>query len=201
LLRKNSFLTCLLKVVQVKLVPGVELVVAPKKRQVNRAPATGSDVENDQPQQQEKNSIGGREAWLRVQEIHSSFVKMLDVPGIKCSTTPSTVVFISSNTAKVGQFEDGQLVVMNSGQDQMQPQIGGSNGTVHRRGASLKRHRGQREGVAYVEDESVELDEETQHRDVTVRIKVWEGVAPGHVMVALPLRIFIGARIHMRMYL
>ncbi|CAM6111010.1 unnamed protein product [Calypogeia fissa] len=183
----------------VKLVPGVELVVAPKKRQVYKTPST-RDVGVDESPQQEADLIPMKEAWLRVQELHSSFVQKLDLPGVACSTTPSTTIFISPNSAKVALFEDGQLVVLSSGEGQTQQQVVGSKG--HQRRSQVQRHKGQREGVAYVEEEdAAESDEETPHRDAIVRLKFWEGVAAGHVMVSFPLRIFIGATIHMPVHL
>lgn len=182
-----------------KLVPGVELVVAPKKRQVNKGPPAG-DVGVDEPVQQASKAIPAKEAWLRVQELHSSFVQRLELPGITCSTTPSTAIFISPSTAKFCLLEDGQLLVLSSGQGQTEPHVVGSNGKHNGRGAPVRRQRGERHGVPDVEEDIAESDKVTQYRDAVVWLKFWEGVAAGHVMVGLSLRVFIGATIHMRMF-
>ncbi|KAL2623219.1 hypothetical protein R1flu_003424 [Riccia fluitans] len=175
----------------VKLVPGAEVVVAPKKRGL--APA--SEVADGESSSEETPLVSVRDAWLRVQELDSSLVQVLNLEKIKCSTTPSTTVYISLETRKSLSFEDVQLVVVSTGQAEENPPKRRIRGVPLNRGGNREQHHGKNDRV-YVDDASDD-EEEIPPRRAVVRLATTEGVAAGHVMVGFTLRLHIGVTIHM----
>ena len=87
---------------QVRLVPGTELIVAPKPRKK----FTQQDTTIVEP------SIV--KACLRVQELKSSLLQPCEMENFKCSIAPTTSIFVSANTAKKIPLINGQLVSVRS---------------------------------------------------------------------------------------
>lgn len=185
---------CLLEGVQVKLVPGAEIVVAPKKREVLAA----SDVADGESSSEETPLVAVRDAWLRVQELDTSLFQNLNLENIKCATTPSTTIYISPDTGKFLSFEDGQLVSVSNGQAQGHVQKARvSNASLNRGGHTEGYH--EKNDRVFYPDEASDDGEEILNRQALVRVAIREGVAAGHAMVGFTLRLYIGVTVHMRM--
>ncbi|KAL3690911.1 hypothetical protein R1sor_004562 [Riccia sorocarpa] len=175
----------------VKLVPGAEVVVAPKKREVTAV----HEVADDESSSEEPPLVSVRDAWLRVQELDSSLIQALNLEKIKCSTTPSTTVYISPETRKSLSFEDVQFVVVSTGQAEENPSKRRARGGSLMRGGNREQHHSKNDRV-YVDDASDD-EEEIPPRRAVVRLLTREDVAAGHVMVGFTLRLHIGITVHM----
>ncbi|KAG6550574.1 hypothetical protein Mapa_007943 [Marchantia paleacea] len=176
----------------VKLVPGAEIVVAPKKREVLAA----SDVADGESSSEETPLVAVRDAWLRVQELDSSLFHILNLERIKCSTTPSTAIYISPDTGKFLSFEDGQLVLVSNGQAQGHVQKARVSSAAHNRGGHTEGYHEKNDRIFYP-DEASDDGEEILNRQAVVRVSIREGVAAGHAMVGFTLRLYIGVTVHM----
>ncbi|BBN13818.1 peroxin-1 [Marchantia polymorpha subsp. ruderalis] len=176
----------------VKLVPGAEIVVAPKKREVLAA----SDVADGESSSEETPLVAVRDAWLRVQELDTSLFQNLNLENIKCATTPSTTIYISPDTGKFLSFEDGQLVSVSNGQAQGHVQKARvSNASLNRGGHTEGYH--EKNDRVFYPDEASDDGEEILNRQALVRVAIREGVAAGHAMVGFTLRLYIGVTVHM----
>lgn len=155
----------------VRLVPGTELIVAPKPR---KKPSPGLET------MAFATESSGVKAWLRVQEIHSSLMHPYEMDNFSCLVVPTTTMFVSEETAKQIPFIDGQLVVITN-----------VDGTMKQKEESGKRE--------IIKDDNRAVGKVDRNTKVVVLRMVYSNLAAeGHVMLASSLRLFIGAQIHTR---
>jgi peroxin-1 len=157
----------MLDIKQVRLVPGTELIVAPKPRKKPSSQQESTVVES---------SIV--KACLRVQELNSSLLQPCEVGNFKCSIAPTTIIFISANTAKKFLLTNGQLVIVRSLE----------------RASKSNEQNGRTDG--YRKEEG-KLNKTM--KSVVLRVVYAHVVAKGHVMLSSAVQHFIGAQTHTRM--
>jgi hypothetical protein len=173
----------------VRLVPGTELAVAPKQRKSKHMAAS------QEASSEAQLSKTVKPAWLRVQELDSQLLRHLQFRSLKVSSKPTTVVYISAATAKLTGLTDGLLVTVVSKEGDTHSQSGEALGTAARG------EHGESHGAASGLHEALLGDggkkgggNEFERRahvvpasKVVVRVRLDDGVARGHVMVAAPL--------------
>eukprot|EP00249_Psilotum_nudum_P010200 c22398_g1_i1 orf=364-1377(+) len=171
----------------VQLVPGAELVVAPKQR---KRMESLSDLTSDKMHSvSEETCSSSAKAWLRVQELDPSLVQMCEMEKFPYQIVPTTIVFVAPPIAKGIPFSNGQLVILTSASTTWLrrkryndiPNTGGQNSMLKARVADGEKG-------------------ESRNRFMVVRLVHCSLVVKGHAMIASSLRRFIGARIHSRMH-
>ena len=165
----------------VRLGPGAELVVAPKKRVV-AAPSTSdtqvsvADCKADDLDMSKKTLLGAGHAWLRVQELDSAFAQPVKFERLVCSSLPTTAIFVCPLTVKVLGLEHGQLVVLFKFASVSSEETGGIDAA-----AGHAKSNPQVQGFK---------------RRAIVKVCVTEAARRGHGMLAHPLQNYLGLDCH-----
>lgn len=159
----------------VRLVPGTELIIAPKPRKSHSHMLAEEKVPVNAPAI-ESSTVKAR---LRVQELNPSLAQSCELNNFSCYILPTTSIFVSPGTAEVIPFNDGQLVVVNS---------------VDTKRIKKKSESEKRQGLKIKTEDAGKVDKRT--RIIVLRLLYCNLVSEGHVMIASSLRLFLGVGIH-----
>lgn len=162
----------------VQLVPGTELVVAPKQRKRDLSSNITEAVKSHDKSVTTK-------ALLRVQELDRNLVQSCESGSIRFGVVPTSMAFISPRTGERFSLLNGQLAFLTS--------ISAGN-------KSIQNH-GRKKGQSYVPENANGISIDNNNGDIRqaiCRLVFLETVARGHVMLARSLRHYIHANLHTR---
>lgn len=164
--------------VSVQLVPGTEVVVAPKTRKTNMKPSHGSTIQSSD----EGHSTA--KALLRVQDSKLKLYHQSEVNNVAVSVMLTTAVFIHPETAKKSMLDNLQVVAIYPRTDSKK-KLSKQKDSARQKSSSLEK-----------ETNVGSLTKTDVSRNTIVRLIYSDLVARGHVMLPECLRYYLGADLH-----
>eukprot|EP01018_Ginkgo_biloba_P029575 Gb_20751 [translate_table: standard] len=165
----------------VQLVPGTELAVAPKRRK--QSMSTNLTTERGELD----NAM--TKASLRVQELERSLLQTCKSRSLRFGVVPTSVAFLSPDTAEGFSLSNGQLAILTSMSGETKISL------------NYGRQDGRKKSQPYVgEKANITTTDDSKRiaRQVICQLVFLETVSRGHIMLARSLRLYIGANIHTR---
>ncbi|TXG48256.1 hypothetical protein EZV62_027550 [Acer yangbiense] len=164
-----------------QLVPGTEVAVAPKRRKKNEKIHGDSFMQSSD----ERNNI--RKTLLRLQDSDKEMFRKYYVKGLELGVALTSVAFVSLETAKNASLQSLQLVTI-------VPRLSSKESMKSREKVSLKSNSISKE----VNDGT--LTDKKESRQAIVRLLISDTVAKGHIVIAQSLRLYLNAGLHSWVY-
>ncbi|KAG7990266.1 hypothetical protein I3843_02G017200 [Carya illinoinensis] len=170
----------------VQLMPGSEVAVAPKRRKKN---VNAHEVGYKQHGTSTKEHHIAR-ALLRIQAPDGRFIHRSNVRGVELGVVLTSVAFIHSETAKTLSLDSLQFVVIIPRSSSEESMRNSDNDALRTKGSSTPKVAG-----------TGNLADKKKNRQAIVHLLISDSVAKGHVMIAKPLRLYLGVSLHSWVFL
>ncbi|XP_031505213.1 peroxisome biogenesis protein 1 isoform X2 [Nymphaea colorata] len=165
----------------VQLVPGTEVVVAPKTRKKN------TSLPTDLVTCSLKDHLA-RRALMRVQELDQNLIKQQEVNGFKLRVVPTSLAFIHPETARTIEFCNSEKVILTS-RVLRDKNIQNKRGNISGKKSSYKEANG-----------GSSSSRKKTSRHLIVRLVLSDSAAKGHVMLPWSVCSYLQAEVHSWLY-